>query len=137
MAANSVLAGAIQVLCFISYAGKAGTNAAQAARSMRTNPVVIRRLLKQLEVGGLVTIRQGRNGGVTLNRSPADITLKDIHDAVEDGHGLFVLRERGNPRCPVNRAMKTLLTPVFSAADMAVADTLAKTRLAALLDHID
>jgi DNA-binding IscR family transcriptional regulator len=137
MAANSVLAGAVQILCFIAYAGETGTNAEHIARSLKTNPVVVRRLLKSLEASDLVNIHQGRGGGVTLNRLPSDITLQDIHDAVEGGSPLFAFRERGNPRCPVNRAMKNLLTPVFAAADVAVADVLKRAVLAAFLDKID
>ena len=136
MAANSVLAGAVQILCFIAYAGEQGTNAERIARSLKTNPVVVRRLLKLLETSGLVNIHQGRSGGVTLNRSPGDITLQDIHQAVEGESPLFAFRERGNPRCPVNQAMKDLLTPVFTAADVAVAGVLERANLAALMDQI-
>ena len=136
MAANSVLAGAVQILCCIAYAGAEGTNAEQISKSLKTNPVVVRRLLKSLEGGDLVRIRQGRHGGVTLHRAPEEITLQDIYEAVEGGSALFALRERGNPRCPVNRAMKDLLTPVFSAADAAVADSLKRTRLATLIGKI-
>jgi DNA-binding IscR family transcriptional regulator len=136
MAANSLLAGAVQILCFVAYAGEQGTNAEHIAKSLKTNPVVVRRLLKLLEAGALVTIHQGRSGGVTLNHSPGDITLQDIHQAVEGGSTLFAFRERGNPRCPVNRAMKGLLNPVFTAADIAVADVLKQANLAAFIDKI-
>jgi Rrf2 family protein len=136
MAANSLLAGAVQVLCFIAYAGEEGTTAERAAKSLKTNPVVVRRLLKSLEARGIVTIRHGRHGGVTLDRPPSEISLQDIREAIEGDSSLFALRERGNSRCPVNQAMKELLTPVFSAADLAVADTLKRTKLTELIDKI-
>jgi DNA-binding IscR family transcriptional regulator len=107
-----------------------------AARSLKTNPVVVRRLLKSLEGQGLVTIRQGRYGGVALARSPHDITLRDIRAAVDGGGDLFALRERGNPRCPVSRAMAGLLKPVFLSAGMAAEEALARTRLSDLVDRI-
>jgi Rrf2 family protein len=137
VAANSLLASAVQTLCFIAYVGDEGVNAERLARSLKTNPVVVRRLLKLLEARGLVAIRQGRHGGVTLNRDPKHITLQDVREAVDDGGGFFAFRERGNARCPVNQAMKNLLTPVFAAADAAVADALKHTRLAALVDQIE
>jgi DNA-binding IscR family transcriptional regulator len=136
MAANSLLASAVQILCFIAYVGDEGTNAERAAKSLKTNPVVVRRLLKLLEAKGLVSIRQGRHGGVALDRPPEQITLQDIHEAVEGGAPLFALRERGNVRCPVNQAMTEVLTPVFKAADAAVADTFKRTRLTELIDKI-
>jgi DNA-binding IscR family transcriptional regulator len=137
MAANSLLAGAVQVLCFIAYAGEESVNAEHAARSLKTNPVVVRRLLKLLEAKGLVTIHHGRHGGVSLNGDTSEISLQDIRDAVEGDSPLFTLRERGNPRCPVNRAMQELLPAVFSAADSAVADALNRTKLKALMDKIE
>jgi Rrf2 family protein len=135
MAANSLLAGAVHALCFLAYKGEESVTAEDVARSLKTNPVVARRLLKSLELRGLVSIRHGRHGGVVLNRNPKDISLHEIHEAVEKG-GLFAFRERGNQRCPVNQAMRELLTPVFDAADEAVAQSLRDTKLATLVEKI-
>ncbi len=136
MAANSLFAGAVQIACFLAYKRGEHATAEGAARSLNTNPVVARRLLKAMERAGLVSIRQGRNGGVALDRRPEDISLADIHSAVQD-EGLFSLRERGNPCCPVNRAMPELLEPVFKDADAAVTNSLARTRLSSLLEKIE
>jgi DNA-binding IscR family transcriptional regulator len=135
MAANSLFASAIQILCYVAYVGAEGTNAEHLARSLKTNPVVVRRLLKAMEERGLVTIRQGRHGGVSLDRKPEEITLQDIYEAVGGG-SLFVLRKQGNPRCPISRAMKDLLPAIFIAADMAVAKSLKTTKLTALIEKI-
>ncbi len=135
MAANSLLAGAAQILCFIAYRGAKGATSTNIARSLKTNPVFVRRILKDLERHGLVEIRSGRHGGVALLRGPDDITLRDIHLAVGGG-GLFALRAHGNPRCVVNEALKGLLPPVFAAASEAVEQSLGRTKLSALLDKI-
>ena len=112
------------------------TNSEVIARSLKTNPVVVRRILKSLERQGLVEVRPGRYGGVFLKRSPEDITLHDIYRALEPEDGLFALRGSGNPRCPVNIAMKGLLTPVFGEADAAVDEVLRQTKLASLVEQI-
>ena len=117
-------------------AGGEDTTSETIARSLKTNPVVVRRILKALESRDLVAVRPGRNGGVTLKRSPSNITLEDIYKAVEPDGGLFALRERGSPRCPVNLAMTGLLPPVFGAADAAVDTVLRKTKLASLVEQI-
>src|SRR5690348_10023732 len=49
MAANSLLAGAVQMLCVIAWRGDEGANAEVLAKSLNTNPVVVRRILKALE----------------------------------------------------------------------------------------
>ena len=59
MAANSLLAGAVQMLCVIAWRGDEGANAEVLAKSLNTNPVVVRRILKALEGQGLVALRPG------------------------------------------------------------------------------
>jgi DNA-binding IscR family transcriptional regulator len=136
MAANSLLAGAVQILCVLAWRGDKETNSGLLARSLNTNPVVVRRTLKALECHGLVKLRPGRHGGVELLRAAADITLEDVYKAVEPGGALFALRERGNPRCPVNLTMNRVLPPLFDAADAAVDHVLRRTRLSALVEKI-
>jgi len=136
MAANTRMASAVQILCVIAYKGQGGTNSEIIARSLRTNPVVVRRLLKRMEREGLVEIRPGKDGGVQLGRKPSEITLDQIYQSVESDTGVFALRPRGNPNCPVDSRMKDLLAPIFGAANKAVAATLRRTTLGSLLGAI-
>jgi Rrf2 family protein len=132
MAANTRMATAIQILCVIAYRGEQGANAEIISRSLRTNPVVVRRMLKGLQQKGLVDIRPGKDGGVSLRRAPDKITLDEIYRAVEADTGVFMLRPKGNPNCPVDRRMKDLLVPVFDATSTAVVKTLRQTTLGSL-----
>ncbi|MFZ3351420.1 MAG: Rrf2 family transcriptional regulator [Xanthobacteraceae bacterium] len=136
MAANSLLAGAVQMLCVIAWRGGKGANSELLAKSLNTNPVVVRRILKTLENHGLVKVRPGRHGGVELLRSPADITLEDVYKAVEPDGALFALRERGNQRCPVNNAMIRTLPSLFGTADAAVDNVLRRTKIASLVEKV-
>jgi Rrf2 family protein len=136
MAANTRMATAVQILCVIGYKGPAGTTSQVVARSLRTNPVVVRRLLKSMQQHGLVEIRPGKDGGVQLRQPPGRITLDQVYKAVEDDTDVFALRPRGNPACPVDSRMKPLLAPIFGAASMAVEKTLKKTTIASLINAI-
>jgi Rrf2 family protein len=136
MAANTRMATAVQILCVIAYTGPDGTNSEVVSRSLRTNPVVVRRLLKCMQQQGLVEIRPGKDGGVQLGRDPSQITLDQIYKAVETETGVFALRPRGNLHCPVDSRMKDLLTPIFGAADTAVEQTLKQTTLGSLVEAI-
>jgi DNA-binding IscR family transcriptional regulator len=136
MAANTRMATAIQILCVIAYTGPDGTNSEIVSRSLRTNPVVVRRLLKCMQQYGLVEIRPGKDGGVKLGRDPSQITLDQIYKAVETETGVFALRPRGNLNCPVDSRMKDLLTPIFGATDIAVEKTLKQTTLGSLVETI-
>ncbi len=136
MVANTRMATAIQILCVVAYKGPDGTNSEIVARSLRTNPVVVRRLLKSMQRHGLVRVRPGKDGGVQLGRPPEAITLDEIHRAVEADSAVFALRPAGNPNCPVDTRMTHLLRPVFASADDAVAATLRQTTLRSLVDEI-
>ena len=136
MAANTRMASAIQILCVIAYKGADGTNSEIIARSLRTNPVVVRRLLKCMEHEGLVQIKPGKDGGVQLSRAPGQITLDQIYRAVEAESEVFAMRPEENRNCPVGAKMRGLLGPVFEAADKAVEKTLRQTTLAALVKEI-
>jgi Rrf2 family protein len=113
-----------------------GTTSDAIARSLKTNPVVVRRLLKSMEKEGLVKVRRGRNGGVELARSPQDITLDEVYRAVESEDSIFSLRDTVNERCPVARGVLGLLPPVFAAANSAVEASLNRTTLASLMTSI-
>jgi len=131
MAANTRVAAAIQILCVLAYRGAASTSD-EIARSLDTNPVVVRRLLKNLEAAGFVSLRQGKDGGVRLTFPAGEITLDQVFHAVEDDAAIFALRQDGNPRCPINRGMERLLPQVFARVTDVVAATLGKTTIADL-----
>jgi len=130
------MASAVQILSVVAYKGPGGTNSEIIAKSLRTNPVVVRRLLKCMAQAGLVRMRPGKDGGVQLGREPDAITLDQIYKAVESSTGVFALRPGGNPNCPVNCGMPGLLAPIFGAANDAVEQTLRQTSLASLVAAI-
>ena len=136
MAANTRMATAIQILCVIAYCGEGGATSEVVARSLRTNPVVVRRLLKAMERHGLVQVRPGKDGGVQLGRAPYEITLDAVYRAVELQTAVFALRPGSNPNCPVDRKMRGLLGPIFGATDQAVAGTLGQITLGSLVAEI-
>jgi Rrf2 family protein len=137
MAANSRLASAVHIMSFVAHAGDAGTTSEAIARSLRTNPVVVRKILKLLEREGLVALRQGRHGGVTLRQPPSGISLGQIYKAVENESGVFALRSQVHERCVVACAMKRRLGPIFNGANDAVEHALSKTSLAELTRGIE
>ncbi|WP_037378442.1 Rrf2 family transcriptional regulator [Serratia sp. M24T3] len=136
MTMNTKMASAIQILCFIAYVDEQSTHSEAIAKSLKTNPVVVRKLLKLMEQQGLVYLRQGRNGGVELAHDVENITLAQVYQALETEQGLFSLREQNNERCPVARSMKGSLDPIFDAANSAVIASLGQTTLADLLNKV-
>ena len=133
MATNSRLASAIHIMSFVAHAGDEGTTSEAIAKSLQTNPVVVRKILKLLEQEGLVALRQGRHGGVGLRHRASRITLGQIYKAVESEAGVFAMRSHVHEGCVVACAMKRRLRPIFNAATDAVEQALSKTSLAELV----
>src|SRR5260370_7868527 len=79
MATNSRLASALHIMSFVAYAGDAGTTSEAIAKSLKTNPVVVRKILRLLDREGLVALRQVRHRGVGLPLRPSPIPPRHIH----------------------------------------------------------
>src|SRR5262245_30110210 len=120
MAVNSRMTVAVHILSYLVLASRKHPDPVtsdQIAKSVRTNPVVIRRLLGLLRKGGLVRSRRGVNAGWTLARSPKAMTLLDVYNAVDDGplFGLHV--SPPNPQCPIGRGLPTTLRKVYGTLE--------------------
>jgi Rrf2 family protein len=130
------MASAVHIMSFVAYAGDEGTTSEAIAKSLKTNPVVVRKILKLLEREGLVALRQGRHDGVGLRHPPSRITLGQIYKAVESENGVLAKRSKVHDRCVVACAMKRSLGPIFNAANDAVEQALSKTSLAELVRDV-
>ncbi len=106
------------------------------ARSVNTNPVVVRRITGLLARAGLVRVRRGP-GGAELARPPADISLGDVWQAVNPGGCRPLLPMHGpNTACAVGCSVHAVLGEAFAAAEAAMQASLARTTLASLVSGV-
>lgn len=106
------------------------------ASSVKTNPVVIRKLMCLLKNAGLIIIYAG-TGGIELTRKPSLITFLDIYRAVntiKDG-GLFKVHD-GNKECPIAKKINILLADYFYEAQTVLEKKLKSYTLQDLLNNI-
>jgi len=111
------------------FRGKGPVCSALVAESVHTNPVVIRRLMSELEKAELVRSVAGRAGGFELNREPEKITLADIYFAVEDENVFRMHKTNPHASCPVAAQLGQILTGPLRAAECALHSSLAKTSI--------
>lgn len=107
------------------------------ASSVRTNPVVIRKIMSLLRDAGLIEIAAG-TGGIKLTRTPEEITLLEIYrasDSVKE-EKLFKIHEDTELRCPVGGNIAPLLEGYLFDAQTAMEAELAKTSLSDLLQDL-
>ena len=93
MAANSQFAIAIHVLTILAKSGDERVKSDYIAGSVNTNPVVIRRLLSNLQDAKLVVSQVGATGGTSLAKQPKDIHLSEIYKALPCGE-IFALHSK-------------------------------------------
>ncbi len=130
MLSSSRFVVAIHALSLLARHGKSGpVCSATIASSVQTNPVVIRRLMAELERAKLVRSTSGRCGGFQLDRQAENITLADIYDAVEDETVFRMHKIDADAKCPVAAHIKKTLAVPFRAAEGALSTSLARTTL--------
>ncbi len=78
-------------------------SSARLAATVNTNPVVIRRLLIELQQAGLIRTRRGPHGGAVLLVRPEKVSLFQIHAAVAEPEFFRVHPRRPSHRCPVGK----------------------------------
>jgi Rrf2 family protein len=117
-------------------AGKGPVCSNLIAQSVHTNPVVIRRLMAELERAQLVHSVAGRSGGFGLQRNAADITLADVYNAVEDDSVFRMHKTDPDSQCPIGAQLGRVLAPSLKAAEVAMAITLGLTTLASVEQSI-
>ena len=137
MAANSRFAVAMHIMAALAYRDGESLSSEALAKSVDTNPVVIRRLLRLLAKAGLVVAQAGKGGGSHLAKRPAQITLLDIYRAIDDAEPLFALTGKPvNQTCAVSCCIQDLAGKVFAEAETALTNVLKKKRLSDLVAQI-
>lgn len=112
-------------------------NSTYLADSLNTNPVVVRRILSELQKAGLLETEAGRTGGARLAKKANAISLYEVYAAVDDGDLFAYNPNDPNKKCTLSCKMKSVLLPVFDAASDALAEKLKKIKLSDLVDDVD
>lgn len=135
MRADSHFATAVHILTLLARAGRV-VSSSWIARSVNTNPVVIRQIMPQLRQAGLVRTVAGRAGGATLQRAPGEITLAEVYVLFRAGDFFGLHPSEPNPHCPVGRNIQAVLVDISEQMDGLVADALAHITLADVLAQV-
>ena len=106
------------------------------ADSVNTNPVVIRRLLCDLNHAKLVVSQTGALGGTRLAKCPKEINLADVHKAVSCGD-TFALHRQTNDDCPIGRNIQSVLQKLQTEIYQVVEEKLAEFSLQSILEAVE
>jgi DNA-binding IscR family transcriptional regulator len=107
---------AVHVLAVLANESKCASSASLAA-TVNTNPVVIRRLLIDLQNAGLIRTSRGPQGGAILAKPPKNISLWHVHSAVESRELFGQHPNPPSPHCPVGQGIEKVLGYVEKRAN--------------------
>ncbi|ACE84217.1 Rrf2 family transcriptional regulator [Cellvibrio japonicus] len=131
MKRDSKLSGVLHILLHMAEAELPMTSDA-LAKMMKTNPVVIRRMLAGLREQGLVCSEKGHGGGWTLGRELASISLYDIYSALDEPTLLAMGNRTESPGCLVEQAVNSALNNTFGEAEALLLNCFRQVSLAQL-----
>jgi Rrf2 family protein len=119
MKSDSRLSRMLHVLIHMDQQAGAATSE-QIAQMLSTNPVVVRRTLAGLREQGYVRSVKGPGGGWSLARKLEDITLADIHRALNSPRLFTISASVDHAGCLVEQAVNATLSRAFSEAETAL-----------------
>lgn len=131
MRRDSRLSGVLHVLLHMAETPGPITSEA-LARVLRTNPVVIRRIMAGLRDHGYVRSEKGHGGGWTFSCDLEKVTLRDVYDALGSPGLLSIGNRTETPGCLVEQAVNAALGDAFAEAEALLLSRFGEITLAAL-----
>jgi Rrf2 family protein len=127
MALNTRFATGIHALVLLATEPDKLHTSEDVARRLGTNSVVVRRIFLQLGQAGLIKSHKGPAGGSKLAHPAKEITLRDIHRAIQP-QGVLA-----TPSMPGMAGLQAALKGVFNDASRAFEKELNQTTLSQLV----
>ncbi len=124
-------------MAMLAKSGEDNTKSERVASSVNTNPVVIRRLLGQLNQANLVISQTGAAGGTRLARCPKEITLAEIYKAVSCGEVFALHSKSPSQDCPIGKNIESVLCHLQKEIDKTVGEKLSEYTLQSVIEIIE
>jgi Rrf2 family protein len=134
---SSKLTVGVHILTLLAMTPDQARTSECIARSVNTNPVVIRRLLGLLREAGIVESQGGVGGGWRLKVPTERITLLDVLRVVEPrGETIALHRSDPNPLCPVGGNIRDVLAGIYDEVERRMDEQLGRTTIAGVLASV-
>jgi len=126
---NGRFATALHILTLLAQQEPELLSSEYIAGSININPVLVRKELSNLRNLGLVTSKEGKNGGSMLAKPAARILLSEVYNAVRQAP-LLGRSNDPNPNCPVGKQINNHIDDLYLDAEQALVQKLGKQTLA-------
>lgn len=136
MRRDSRLSGVLHVLLHMAQHPERAFTSEEMAKSMDTNPVVIRRIMAGLRDHGYLRSEKGHGGGWTLSCDLAKVTFRDIYTALGCPALLAIGNRTESPGCVVEQAVNAALGAAFDDAETRLLEKFGDVTLAMLATDV-
>ncbi len=136
MGNNSKFTIAVHILTMLANARNASLKSDYVAKSINTNPVVVRRIWANLVKAGLIVSRTGSSGGARLTREASEITLLDVYRAVETECLFPVQPNQPNQYCQIGKNIQGVLEEAIQNAQQKMERALVEVTIADILKSV-
>ena len=110
---------ALRAVAHLAYEAPAARTTEQLATATRVPSAYLSKVLQALSRGGIVKSQRGVGGGISLIKSPADLTILEVVNAVEPVQRIKTcplgLKSHGVRLCPLHRRLDDAMAHVEAA----------------------
>lgn len=131
MKRDSKLSSVLHVLLHLAHSDRPMTSE-QMAAMLGTNPVLVRRVLAGLRERGYISSERGHGGGWTVTCDLAQVTLRDVYDAVGSPTVFAMGNRNEHSACLVEQVVNASLEGAFAEAEALLVERLGQVSLADL-----
>jgi Rrf2 family protein len=123
---------ALRAVIHLAHESPAARTTAQIAEATRVPKDYLSKILQGLAKKGILTTQRGVGGGISLSKSPSELTILDVVNAVEPIERIHTcplkLPGHGANLCPLHRRMDAAMATVEEAfRNSTLAEVLADT----------
>ncbi len=136
MTKDRTLSTAIHILCILGVLRDELVSSTHIAKSLQTNPGLVRRMLLKLSESGLIESTKGKGGGSKLAKSADKITLDEIYKAVSYGPIFGSFEKEPYQPCNISCSMGGILKDVYDNLEYDLQKSMKKIKLSEIISRI-
>lgn len=129
------LSDAVHILSYLYIYHDGDLSSRAIAKSVESNPSVVRQLMSDLREAGIIETRKGA-AAPRLTKEPSQISLRDIYLAINMDHDLLHIDPKTNPQCIVGGNIQSSLDGFYARVQKAAFAEMSSISLADIIDDI-
>ncbi|QNQ82212.1 Rrf2 family transcriptional regulator [Lactobacillus sp. PV037] len=129
------LSDAIHLLSYLEIYKDGDLSSKAIARSIESNPTLVRQLMSDLRNAGIIATQKGK-AGAKLLKSPKDINIYDIYCAINMDHNLLHVDPKTNPACVVGSNIQDTLNESYQEIEIAAFNKMKQISLSDIIANI-